>query len=78
MLHRDTTHANGRIFGGYLVNRAIQVAILSIVELCELSMLGQVDTDGNAIPPMRAAETIKHVRLVSMEICKFVQPHYIG
>mmetsp|Transcript_28315 Transcript_28315/g.37796 ORF Transcript_28315/g.37796 Transcript_28315/m.37796 type:complete len:112 (+) Transcript_28315:1064-1399(+) len=27
---------------------------------------------------MRASETIKHVELVQMEICKFVQPHFVG
>lgn len=39
ILHRDTTNDGGRIFGGSLINNAIQVAILSIVELCELSLL---------------------------------------
>jgi len=27
---------------------------------------------------MKASETIKHAELLSMEICKFVQPHHVG
>ena len=72
ILHKDTTNDGGRIFGGSLINQAIQVAILSIVELCELSLLDGKDEDGNPLPPMRAVDTIKHVNLVQMEICKFI------
>jgi acyl-CoA hydrolase len=27
---------------------------------------------------MSAAQTINHVELVSLDICKFVKPHFIG
>ena len=37
-----------------------------------------MDDEGNPVAPNKAAETTKHVQLVSMEICKFVQPHYVG
>lgn len=37
ILHRDTANTQGRIYSGFLINKTIQAAILSMIELCELS-----------------------------------------
>ena len=52
--------------------------MLSIVELCELSLDSMKDADGAPVGRMTAAQTINHIELVSLDICKFVTPHFIG
>ena len=71
IIHRDSAHAGGRIFGGQLLNKSIQVAILSMIELCELSLHGQKDANGAAVPLIPASESVKHIHLASTDICKF-------
>lgn len=46
--------------------------MLSIIELCELSIAGQTDAEGNKLPLLTANETVKHVSVVSMDMCRFV------
>ena len=52
--------------------------MLSLVELCELSLDGMKDAEGAPVGRMTAAQTINHIELVSLDICKFVTPHFIG
>ena len=77
-MHTDESHSDGRIFAGLLLNKTIQVAILSVIEHLELSMKGQKDADGNEIPLMTADELTEHFELISLDICKFEKSHYIG
>ena len=61
-----------------LLNKSIQVAILSVIEHIELSTKGQKDAEGTEIPLMTAVEMTKHLELISLDICKFETSHFIG
>ena len=45
--HRDATNMAGRIYGGFVLNKTVQVAVLSMIELCELSIKSMKDAEGN-------------------------------
>ena len=49
-----------------------------MIELCELSLHGQKDANGAAVPLMPASESVKHIHLASTDICKFYQPTFVG
>ena len=79
ILHRDTANTGGSIYGGYLINKSIQVAILSVIELCELSVYDKQDAEiGETAAKMTAMDCTKLISLLSMDICKFVIKHNIG
>ena len=59
------------------MNQCIQVAILSVLELCELSQKGTVDADGNEIV-MDSVTLSKHIRMQSLDITKFTTPIFVG
>ena len=79
ILHRETPNSNGQIFAGFFVNKSIQVAMLCMIELCELSQEGVIDPEtGEEIPKMRAMESTKFIHLDSVDICNFMISHYTG
>ena len=58
------------------MNQCIQVAVLSVLELCELSQKGTVDADGNPIK-MDAVTLSQNIRMSSVDVTKFVQPVHV-
>ena len=53
------------------------MAVLSVLELCELSQKGTVDADGNPIK-MDAVTLSQYIRMSSVDVTKFVQPVHVG
>ena len=49
-----------------------------MIELCELSLEGKLDEEGAPVKQMVASEVSKHIELMSLDICKFVKPHFVG
>ena len=50
-----------------------------MVELCELSLEGVIDPEtGKEIPKMRAMDSIKLIKLDTIDICNFKIPHLIN
>ena len=77
MLHMETANVNGYVLSGYIINKAIQTAILSVFELCEASLETQTDEDGNT-KRIDTAELAHHIRIHSTDLVKFVKAAKIG
>lgn len=59
------------------MNQSVQISLLSVLELCELSQKGTVDADENPIK-MDAATLSQHIRMSSVDITKFETPVHVG
>lgn len=71
LMHVDSTNSNGRIHSGNLINRSIQVAYLSVLEMCEQSLKGTGAEKG-------AAELSNSISQVSIEHINFAHPIFVG
>lgn len=71
MMHLDTVNSQGHIHSGNLINRSVQVAYLSVLELCELSM-----KEDNKIPDAAVLST--KIQQVSIDNVGFAHPILVG
>ena len=78
ILHNDSPHTHKRIFGGQLLRACLEVSWLSVLELCEISQKGSVDTDGNPVEVLNCAKNSEKLSIDSIDVCNFQTPLWLG
>ena len=72
MIHSESPNSEGAVFGGYVIDKAVQVAHLAVQEFIEVCF----KSDGE--PMKAAADVFHHFSLVNMDTVSFIAPVRVG